>query len=453
MDLEISVCEELGKTDPKDKTTVLEVLKKDLGLSAPSWHCRAILGEIYEKNLIERASYIISEWKQKQGKCSNPMGFLVDPNLLLDKQIVLYQDPERLDLVWCFEKEAIPYMLEKQQNPYTHQQFSEEFLTYLKTIKDHPEAVTLDNMIREIFGESVEMEIPEKERKITAINRVLDKIDVYLDLDDFLRSPYKYLPHDIRDNEEKTIDYLYNNRSQIIDGIPLIFAIVKYEDNMRKIDDDETPTDEKKLAKKQNNQLLAYILRPVLGEIAISIDEASRDGDIRLLERWKNSGLDLKYSDSAMDDASQNGHVNVLEWWKNSDLDLEYSDNAMEWASQNGHVNILEWWKKSDLDLKYGPWAMDWASQNGHVNVLEWWKKSDLDLKYDPRAMDRATKNGHINVLEWWKNSDLDLKYTDTESGHKDVMEWWMHSGLDLKYIRKPPLRRSPKRKRRRRRS
>ena len=92
---------------------------------------------------------------------------------------------------------------------------------------------------------------------------------------------------------------------------------------------------------------------------------------------------------------------------------LKYSVLAIYNASGNGNVNILEWWKNSGLPLKYYSDAMDCASENGHVNVLEWWKNSGLPLKYDEFAIEIAeiaSKNGHVHVLEWWKNSGLPLK-------------------------------------------
>ncbi|RKP17230.1 hypothetical protein ROZALSC1DRAFT_24408 [Rozella allomycis CSF55] len=111
--------------------------------------------------------------------------------------------------------------------------------------------------------------------------------------------------------------------------------------------------------------------------------------------------------------ASQNGHLNVLEWWKNSGVELKWSEDAMDWAGRDVHIDVLDWWKKSGLELKWSEDAMDLASEYGHLNVLEWWKKSGLELKWSENAMNSASEYGHVKVLEWWKKSGLELKWSD----------------------------------------
>jgi len=68
---------------------------------------------------------------------------------------------------------------------------------------------------------------------------------------------------------------------------------------------------------------------------------------------------------------------------------LRMQPNVPPWlvgnASEFGHVAVLEWWKQSDLELKWSELAMDYASMNGHVAVLEWWKQSNLELKWNRR--------------------------------------------------------------------
>lgn len=78
------------------------------------------------------------------------------------------------------------------------------------------------------------------------------------------------------------------------------------------------------------------------------IDVASARGCVELLEWWKRSGLEMKWTHVAMDWASKNGHVDVLEWWKQSELEMEWTDSAVIWASQYGHIDVLECGNRAD---------------------------------------------------------------------------------------------------------
>ena len=48
-----------------------------------------------------------------------------------------------------------------------------------------------------------------------------------------------------------------------------------------------------------------------------AIMDASKNGDFKFLEWFKNSGYKFKYDKLAIIDASRNGHIQVLEWFKN----------------------------------------------------------------------------------------------------------------------------------------
>lgn len=164
---------------------------------------------------------------------------------------------------------------------------------------------------------------------------------------------------------------------------------------------------------------------------------ASEKGHLSVLNWWKESGFELKYTNESMDGASAKGRVEVLEWWKNSGLELKYSGHSINKAAEYGHIEVLEWWKESGLSLRYDESALDWASANGQLEVLEWWKQSDFEIEYSNMAMDWASGSGHVAVLDWWRQSGFKLMYTSDamlfadENDRVDVKEWWERSGLN----------------------
>ena len=54
---------------------------------------------------------------------------------------------------------------------------------------------------------------------------------------------------------------------------------------------------------------------------------------------------------------------------------------AMAWASQEGHIDVLDWWKQSGLQCKYTRAAGIHTCENGHVDFLGWWYQSGLQRK------------------------------------------------------------------------
>ena len=101
-----------------------------------------------------------------------------------------------------------------------------------------------------------------------------------------------------------------------------------------------------------------------------------------------------------------------------NDVDLVYL------ASVNGFVSVLEWFKNTEFEFKYTKHAINGASANAHINVLEWFKNSPYEFKYSASAINMAAENKHINVLEWFLNSPYEFKYS-TILINQGVSDWF----------------------------
>jgi hypothetical protein len=88
-----------------------------------------------------------------------------------------------------------------------------------------------------------------------------------------------------------------------------------------------------------------------------------------------------------------------------------YKNHIIEYACQYGHIQVLEWFKNSGYEFKYTDSAIIHASRSGHIQVLEWFKNSGYEFKYSELVIENASKNGNVQVLEWFKNSGYEFKY------------------------------------------
>ena len=111
------------------------------------------------------------------------------------------------------------------------------------------------------------------------------------------------------------------------------------------------------------------------------------------------------YKNNIINNASQNGHIQVLEWFKNSGYEFKYTEWPINYASEIGDVQVLEWFKNSGYEFKYNKWALNFASNNKHVQVLEWFKNSGYELKYNEYAINSASIYGHNNILKFYSNN------------------------------------------------
>ena len=67
---------------------------------------------------------------------------------------------------------------------------------------------------------------------------------------------------------------------------------------------------------------------------AISIDDASANGQIYILDWWlrvsKNAGIALTYTPAAVDRASVADKTDVLDWWLNSGLVMMFTKSTID---------------------------------------------------------------------------------------------------------------------------
>ncbi|KAE8151380.1 hypothetical protein BDV25DRAFT_94989 [Aspergillus avenaceus] len=191
---------------------------------------------------------------------------------------------------------------------------------------------------------------------------------------------------------------------------------------------------------------------PTKEYIADAMDGASRAGYVNVLEWWRTSGLELRYTERALESASAEGRVAVLEWWKNASANAPASKpiplkvgKSVLLAAQSGRTASLAWWDASGIPYSHAESVARIASTHGHVHVLDfWYQLKGAKMIFDSQVLVGPTKNGHDNVLEWWRRSGLrvEFKTCDIEEALEDadpvsgaeerVRRWWGRNGLNL---------------------
>ncbi|KAB8263879.1 hypothetical protein BDV32DRAFT_104934 [Aspergillus pseudonomiae] len=191
---------------------------------------------------------------------------------------------------------------------------------------------------------------------------------------------------------------------------------------------------------------------PTKEYIADAMDGASRAGFVNVLEWWRTSGLELRYTERALESASAEGRVSVLDWWKKASANAPPSDpiplkvgKSVLLAAQSGRTASLAWWDASGIAYSHAESVARIASTHGHVHVLDfWYRLKGAKMIFDSQVLVGPTKNGHDNVLEWWRQSGLrvEFKTCDIEEALEDadpvsgaeerVRRWWARNGLNL---------------------
>ncbi|KAI9331920.1 hypothetical protein DFJ73DRAFT_854253 [Zopfochytrium polystomum] len=127
----------------------------------------------------------------------------------------------------------------------------------------------------------------------------------------------------------------------------------------------------------------------------------------------------MKYDEDAVCGASQTGKTQVLQWWKNSGLEFKYSARAMDLASRNGHTQVLQWWMDSGYELRYSRDSISLAIEWNSPESLQWWMDSGLEIDWDSLPFKDATD---VKVLEWWEGSGKFQRWLKSNSGAREAI-------------------------------
>jgi hypothetical protein len=132
--------------------------------------------------------------------------------------------------------------------------------------------------------------------------------------------------------------------------------------------------------------------------------------DIRqILLRQKE--LNLPYSEIAMNEAKS---TFILDAWRASGLELKYSYLALENALCLKDTDLLAWWSDPLVHIEYNPPNMDRttnAIDTASAEILDLWKACNMPFHYTKKALTNAINTQNLLAIKWWCDSELELKY------------------------------------------
>jgi hypothetical protein len=175
----------------------------------------------------------------------------------------------------------------------------------------------------------------------------------------------------------------------------------------------------------------------------VAMNEATRHGQLIMLECWKNSGLKLIYSSMGLDGVSSNNHAyDTIKWWIESGLKLEYTDLTMNWLASEGNFPAIELWFNYCFwhsCLEYSSSSVESCCIMGNLKSLKWWldKKISHEVEFKlGKGVDYAAENNRIDILNWLKakanEGHFQFKFTekaiDMEStcGSINALNWFV---------------------------
>lgn len=117
-----------------------------------------------------------------------------------------------------------------------------------------------------------------------------------------------------------------------------------------------------------------------------SICYATQNGHTDVVRWWVHSGIAFSHEDTVAKLASTHGHVDILQAWHEvKGSKMIFDNQVLVGATKSGNVKVLEWWKQSGLKVEYKTCDVEEALEDGYegergMEVRRWWAKNGLNL-------------------------------------------------------------------------
>jgi len=117
-----------------------------------------------------------------------------------------------------------------------------------------------------------------------------------------------------------------------------------------------------------------------------SICYATQNGHTDVVHWWCQSGVPFHHEETVAKLASTHGHVDILQlWFEFKGSKMIFDNQVLVGATKMGNVRVLEWWKNSGLKVEYKTCDVEEALEDGYegdrgLAVRCWWARNGLNL-------------------------------------------------------------------------
>ncbi|KXL44584.1 hypothetical protein M433DRAFT_149108 [Acidomyces richmondensis BFW] len=117
-----------------------------------------------------------------------------------------------------------------------------------------------------------------------------------------------------------------------------------------------------------------------------SICYATQNGHTDVIRWWCQSGIPFHHEEAVAKLASTHGHVDILQlWFEFKGSKMIFDNQVLVGATKMGNVRVLEWWKNSGLKVEYKTCDIEEALEDGDegdrgLAVRRWWARNGLNL-------------------------------------------------------------------------